>query len=135
MMDPGERALALDDHSATARLVYLALRTDGWSTIDEVSERAGLGRRTVAKAVEGLTADGWVDSRTRATSGRGRSPAEYQPTVRCDHCGDRYPLSGIGCHEPHCDDDTFTSYDVQDMDPEDLGLGGDDKPEPTGGLR
>jgi len=134
MIDAGERALELDDHPATARLVYLALRADGWSTTAELAERVGVSRHTAGSVTEALVDDGWAESRTRTTGGRGRSPTEWQPMVSCEFCDERFPLSGIGTHEPHCDDDTLTAYDVSDMDPEDIGLDSD-TPEPTGGLR
>jgi len=134
MKDASERALDLDDHSATARLVYLALRADGWSTASELADSVGVSRYTIDNATDALVDDGWAESRTRTTGGRGRSPTEWQPMVSCEFCDERFPLSGIGVHEPHCDDNTVTAYDVSDMDPEDLGLG-DDKPEPTEGLR
>jgi len=133
-MDPGERALELDQHSPSARLVYLALRADGWSTASELVERVGVSQQTVNKAANALANNGWAESRTRPTGSRGRSPTEFEPMVVCEFCSERYPQSSIPRHEPYCDDGTLTAYDVADMDPEDLGLG-DDKPEPTGGLR
>jgi len=135
MKDASERVLELDDHSPSARLVYLALRDNsGGLSADELADAVGISRPAAHRVADELVDDSWARKRTREQPDPGPSPAEWQPLVSCRHCEGRFHPCGLKVHESGCDDNTITARDVSNMDPEDLGLGGD-APEPTGGLR
>jgi len=135
MIDAVEQTLAMDDHTAAERLVYLQLRESGRLTASEIADRIGISEHGASGAARALEDNGWVSSRTRMVEGAGRNPTEWQSKAACECCGEQYHPSGVYRHEQACDDSVVTSDDLDAMDPEDLGLGGEEKPEPNGGLR
>jgi len=136
MIAPGERALELDDHSPSARLAYLALRVSGgYLTAGELADAAGISRPAAGRVAAELVAGGWAIQRTREQDSPGPSPTEWRARVACQHCGGKYTPGGVAHHEANCDERELSAHDVADMDPEDLGLGDADKPEPKRGLQ
>jgi predicted ArsR family transcriptional regulator len=88
---PMAAALDRDGHTATARLVYGALRiADEPLTYDQLAERVGMGRSTVKKACHRLVESGEIERRTLAPDGPGRPPRAYRPLVPCPECDERF---------------------------------------------
>jgi len=91
MSDGAERALSMHQNTANERLVYLALRErDHALTPAEAADIVGVSRHTAGKALDQLDSDGWAESISRPTDGRGRNPTEYQPRAECEICGETF---------------------------------------------
>lgn len=135
MTDAIERALdGLHDQTPAERLVYLAVRDGDRPSARAISERTGFSVPTVNRSLTTLQDSGWVESQAGPQASNGKTITVYRACVECEDCGQRVTDKGYDTHRSRCADDRLHALDVQELDPEDVGLDSD-VPEPAGGRR